>query len=132
METIMSGYQLYLDGTRLGDELVQGFGYWRTPAEAKNGELTSMSIFPRFRVRKMAEDQWAFEQWVFDLYPWADGERRRVRVFTSEFDLVVDYGFCKLVGLTRPVPEGPFAGRWSDQVVLTFQTDGQPYFPRRS
>jgi len=140
----MSGYILSFANTQLGDELIQSLGYWRrssVPAETDSGAeavvslddpLSGTRFYPKFRVRKKTADQWQFEQWVFDLPAWADGERRRLLVIEPPYTLVADYGECKLLSVQREEQSGPHAGRWSDQVILTFQSDTQPLFPIRS
>ncbi len=135
----MSNYQLFLDGTQLGDELIQVMSYWqhKSPTEADNSlepviRLTDrplgITIYPRFRIRKTAPTQWEFEQWVFDMLTWADGGRRDLRVMIPPYTPVVDYGRCNFVSLQRPKASGPHAGRWSDQVILTFVSDTVPQF----
>ncbi|MFA5864479.1 MAG: hypothetical protein WC975_07300 [Phycisphaerae bacterium] len=136
----MTWYRLMFGGTQLGDEIIQGMGSWRKGTGSTTGSAglepiaklddrpLAMILYPRFRLRKQTQDQWEFEKWVFDLLTWADGERRDLMIVKPDWCSVVDYGNCKLISLERPDPPGPQASRWSDQVILTFQSDTQPYF----
>ena len=133
-------YRLMFDGTLLGDEIIQAEGHWEKSVKpsGSSGGLESIArlddrplavaIFPQFRVRKKNATQWEFERWVFDLLTFADGERRRLFVVVADGSIAVDYGPCKFISLGRSESAGPHAGRWSDRVVLTFQSDTQPYF----
>jgi hypothetical protein len=135
----MTWYKLYFGGTEFGDELILTSGFWKstlTASHGKSGEvITSLNdvglaigLYPRFRIRKTFENQWQFERWIYDLAAWADGERRPLYVIDNEQNVVACYGECKLLELERTVPQGAQSGRWSDEVVLTFQADALPEY----
>lgn len=135
----MSWYQLMYGGVVIGDELVTPFGSWSASAKPTGGgglepivpvddRPLGLVLYPRFRVRKKAADMFDFEQWLFDLAAWADGDPRWLIVINDTSETKVEYGFCKLFSLDRPRPEDTSAGRWSDQVVVTFQSDRIPRF----
>lgn len=136
----MTWYRLKFGGIQLGDEIIQTVGTWRKspdPVRRVGGAETiaalddrplAVVIYPRFRVSRHAADQWDFERWVFDLLTWADGQRRELTVVLPDGTVVVTYGPCKLTALDRETVEGPDAARWSDHVLLTFQSDSLPTF----
>jgi len=138
----MSWYQLLYGGVLIGDELVVPISSWQ--ASAKIGSsgaggglepiLTvddrplGLVLYPRFRVRKKTEDVFEFEQWLFDLAGWANGDPRSLVVTDDADQTKAEYGFCKLFSLDRPSPSDTLVGRWSDQVIVTFQSDTMPQF----
>jgi len=136
----MTFYRLLYGGTQLGDELIQGLGAWQKgpagrtepaglePIAKLDDRPAGLIVTPRFRVRRQAADQWDFERWVFDLLSWADGARRDLIVARPDYYPIIHFGLCKFIALDRPAGAGIHAARWSDQVVLTFQADTQPYF----
>jgi hypothetical protein len=136
----MVWYYLSYGGTVLGDELIVVTSTWKSTASSSSSSCSletivalddrplSLALYPRFRIRKKCATQWDFEQWIFDLMTWADGGRRELYVGQSDNKLTVDYNYCKLLSVTRNDDAGPSGGRWSDQVVLTFQSDTAPTF----
>ncbi|NLX06200.1 MAG: hypothetical protein GXY33_13765 [Phycisphaerae bacterium] len=133
-------YKLMFGNVAVGDELIVAMGRWEATAKAGGSGQTlgpvvpvddrplGLALYPTFRVRYRAADFLAFERWVFDLAAWADGGARWIGVMDELNRLVVDYGYGKLLSLERPRPSDPHDARWSDQVVLTFQTDAAPVF----
>jgi len=137
----MSWYRLSFGGVELGDELILPISSWSSSSRGDTSSSGSLEpilkiddrplgivLYPRFKVRKVTDDCWEFERWLFDLVSWADGERRWLAVLDKDRVLSVDYGNCKLIGLDRPEPTDTADGRWSDQVILTFQSDTLPIF----
>lgn len=135
----MSAYQLFFDGTQLGDEVLFPQSVWEIgsaagkkisldPVVAIDDTPLGLAVYPRFRVRQKAADLWDFERWIFDLLAWADGQRRNLLVLTADGNLVADYGPAKLIALDRPAPQDAADARWSDEILLTFQTSSQPQF----
>ena len=135
----MIWYYLSYGGTVLGDELIVTSSYWKSAAAKTTAtgietivklddRPISLALYPQFRLRKKCAGQWDFERWIFDLMSWADGGRRRLYVGQSNDTLTADYGYCKLLSVTRPNETGPYTARWSDQVVVTFQADAAPLF----
>ncbi len=135
----MSWYRLYFGGSQIGDEVILTEGYWQGQNILRKSENLeqivsidnspiSIAIFPRFRVRKKADNFLEFEQWVFDVLNWADGGKRRLDLLDKNYNIVVSFGDCKLIKLERTLPKDPHSARWSDNVVLTFQGDIKPIF----
>lgn len=137
----MSWYRLNFGGVELGDEIVNPLSSWRSSVRSSTSGSGSVEpilklddsplavvLYPRFKVRKVTENFLEFERWLFDLVSWADGERRWLAILNDNQTLTVDYGQCKLIELDRASPSGAADGRWSDEVVLTFQSDTTPTF----
>ena len=138
----MSWYRLLFGGVTLGDELILPLSTWRATAKVGSspgsGNLEpivkvdarplGLVLYPRFRIRKMAASLLEFEEWVFDLASWANGDPRYLVVADQSNATKAVYGECKLLALDRPQASDASAGRWCDQVVLTFQSDTIPVF----
>jgi hypothetical protein len=123
-KNFMIWYTLNYGGTVLGDELIVPSSTWKSTLV---DQAVSLAIHPQFRLRKKCLTAWAFERWIFDLMALADGTSRNLCVNQSNNTLLVNYGSCKLLMVTRSV-SSPMASRWSDQVVVTFQAETAPVF----
>lgn len=135
----MSWYRLFFGGMQIGDEVVLTEGSWeaKNPSRSPEGleEIVSVdnspicvAIYPRFRVRKKTDSFLEFERWVFDMIYWADGGRRTLYLVDDQDTILVNFGDCKLIKLERPKEENLYSARWSDSVILTFQSDTVPIF----
>jgi hypothetical protein len=139
-DLVMPRHRLTFGNVDIGDELIVAMSYWRksTRTDSESGGLSPLRplddrplgivLYPRFKVRKISDDFMAFEQWVFDLATFADGDPRWLTICDAYSSVQVDYGYCKLLSVERPKPADPYAGRWSDQVIVTFQSDTIPRF----
>ena len=134
-------YKLTFGGSDIGDELIMPVSYWQGKTISKSsddglehiasldGRPISVRLYPQFQIRKKTDDFREFERWVFDLVNWADGVLRRLWILDAQSLLVsVDYGLSKFIGIKRPQANGPYSARWSDSVIVTFQSDTQPTF----
>ena len=133
----MSWYRLLFGGVTLGDELILTLSTWHATSKigssGASGNLEpivgvdqrplGLVLNPRFRVRKQAATFLEFEEWVFDLASWANGDPRYLVVVDEMDDAKAVYGECKLLAVDRPAPSDASQGRWCDQVILTFQSD---------
>lgn len=137
----MPPYRLFFGSVELSDELIVPVSTWRGSSRLGRSDADTLEpvlqlddrpiavvLYPRFRVRKVASDFMAFERWLFDLVSWADGEPRWLTITGPNRVIKLDYSYCKLISIDRPEPSDLFAGRWSDEVILTFQSDTIPKF----
>lgn len=136
----MTWYRLTFGGVELGDELIVPVSSWRSTSRSggESGSLEpilrlddrplAIAMYPRFKIRKVTDDFWEFERWLFDLVAWADGDPRPLAILDETRTMRVNYDSCKLVAVDRPDPSDAGAGRWSDQVIVTFQSDTIPTF----
>ncbi len=137
----MTKYKLTFGGSDIGDELIMPVSYWKGSYTNKSSEgglehivsldntPIAIKLYPQFQVRKKVADFREFERWIFELVNWADGVLRSLWIIDADLSVVsVDYGLSKLVELKRPIAEGPYSARWSDSVIVTFQSESQPEF----
>ncbi len=132
-------YKLVFGNVEMGDELIMPASSWRALSKPTTGgglqEVVALDdrplglvLSPAFRIRKVADDFLQFERWLFDLATWADGQNRWLIIRGSDDAIYADYGYCKLVSLKRPRAGDVNESRWSDQVVIEFQSDTTPTF----
>jgi len=136
----VSWYVLKFGSVQIGDEVVVPSGDWlcrfvdvttdRLGQQVLNPSSVAVKLLlqPSFRIRKHADSMWHFERWVFDTACWADGRWRDLEIFDQDDNLVVYYGPCIMEGVRRPHIEAPQRARYSNDIVVTFQTNDTPQF----
>jgi len=137
----MVWYRLVFGGMEIGDEMIVPLSVWTSSSSKVSAVSASLDpvlsiddrpagliVRPRFRVRKKAESAVAFERWLFELAGWVAGDRRWLVLASNVAATVAEYGYCRLESVERPQPKDSSAGRWSDEVIVTFTSDVLPVF----
>lgn len=137
----MAWYRLVFGGVEIGDEMIVPLGVWTSSSTKTSAVSASLDpvlsiddrpagliVRPRFRVRKKAASAVEFERWLFELAGWVAGDRRWLVLASNESAMVAEYGYCRLESVERPEPKDASAGRWSDEVIVTFTSEVLPTF----